>query len=161
MIQIIIKTKIYPTEDYEKVLHAIKNVIGFKNKIPFNIYITNLTNRFLLIISTQNEIKINGSINLLNQIYKEIRKNEIVEAIRNTFIKNIDIKDSISITNININKQVAYIGKINIMNDVVSLGTIKIILVCKSQNLLQELIDWIAPKTKDGKIINQINIEHY
>ena len=73
-----------------------------------------------------------------------IRKQKILDVTRSVMTKGQRGRKTI----ININKQVAFVGKISYTEEKTVLGTIKVIL--EDENL-EALIDMIAPNTVDGE----------
>lgn len=57
----------------------------------------------------------------------------------------------------NLNKQTAYVNKVNFVTNSVPLGNINIKIICKTEELILNVINWLTPETKNGIIIKQIS----
>ena len=159
MIKIYIYTKINYTEDLNKILTVINNITNVDCSM-INKYITDLNGFYILYLLNNDKIELFGSLHLIRNIYFKVRDLKIIDTLRELLIKNIKTnEDSYFETEINLNKQVAYIGKINIITDNTPLGNINIKIISNKKKIIYSFIDWIAPKTKNGIIIgNNINI---
>lgn len=152
MIEININTKINNTESQNKIIVAIENIINIKIQ---NFYITDLNKFYCFSLIKKNEIIINGTINLLKKIYLKIRDEKIIESFRNILLSNIKEVNSFYYTSISLNKQVAYVGKVNIITEIIPLSPIIIEIKCKNKIEIENFINWFTPKTKNGNIINE------
>lgn len=139
-INLTISTPLYPTESQDKVEAAIKKLfpnIELKLEQGFGA-------AKLLTGSTI-------GIESLKKMHELLRRQRILDTARNTFLKNkrgnaIEFK---------LNKQVAYIGKINFVEEAIALGSIHVKIEAEE---IEHLIDWLAPVTKDGKPIQEIEL---
>jgi predicted RNA binding protein with dsRBD fold (UPF0201 family) len=55
-----------------------------------------------------------------------------------------------------LNKQVAYIGKLNFPAGEESLGSIEVEISADNQDELLTIIDWLTPQTVDGEPVTEI-----
>jgi len=80
----------------------------------------------------------------MNHFSKQIRKQKILDATRGVMMKNIRGNK----TWVNLNKQVATVGKVSFVDKNPILGAIE---VCIEDDDIESLIDIIAPVTVDGE----------
>ncbi|HUT81472.1 MAG TPA: RNA-binding domain-containing protein [Candidatus Bathyarchaeia archaeon] len=125
-------TKLYPTEDQEKVSAALTAILEGEVKT----YMIG-NEKYLYIESTDSKD--------LGKFYELVRKQKILDATRKYLRNNIFGNSTVFF----INKQVAFIGKINLCEEEGEspLGPIRIEL--ESDNI-EQLIDWLTPYTKNG-----------
>jgi len=119
-----ISAPVFPSEDPEKVEKAIRNIFP-----EAELELADGT--------IEGEADFTHFSNL-------IRKQKILDVTRAVMTKGQRGRKTI----ININKQVAFVGKISYTEEKTVLGTIKVIL--EDENL-EALIDMIAPNTVDGE----------
>ena len=81
----------------------------------------------------------------LDHFSKQIRKQKILDATRSQMQRGLRRTGRITL---NLNKQVAYMGKISFCEGKVILGTIKVVIETDEPDAL---IDTIAPETVDGE----------
>lgn len=125
-----IKTKVKPTEDENKVLKAVTNIFNdAEMEISENIY--------------------TGVSKNISRFKELLRSQAILDAARNVLERNI-VGNA---TKFHINKQAAYSGILNFDKDVH--GGIKLEFICEEDEEILELIKDIAPRTRDGIIINE------
>ncbi|CAF30627.1 RNA-binding domain-containing protein [Methanococcus maripaludis] len=125
-----IKTKVKPTEDENKVLKAVTNIFNdAEMEISENIY--------------------TGVSKDISRFKELLRSQAILDAARNVLERNI-VGNA---TKFHINKQAAYSGILNFDKDVH--GGIKLEFICEEDEEILELIKDIAPRTRDGIIINE------
>ena len=120
-----ISTRVYPTENVEKIKNAIL--------LLFPDTVFNLQNHNLL-----------GESHSLDEFAKILKDQRIRDAARGVFLRNLrngKIK-------FRINKQVATVGKISFSVGDAPLGDITVEVEADS---LFEVVDWIAPDTKGQK----------
>lgn len=137
MIELEIETPVYPTESREKVEKALKTMADIT---------------YTLIEMDGQEV-LNGKaqgLEAVSKIYQRLRDQLIVESARKLIRRNI-IDDTVTFY---IHKQAAFMGKIHFcLPDAESpMGPIRISI--RSTNI-EELVDWLCPKTVDGKPIER------
>lgn len=137
MIELEIETPVYPTESREKVEKALKTMADIT---------------YTLIEMDGQEVlhgKAKG-LKAVSKIYQRLRDQLIVESARKLIRRNI-IDDTVTFY---IHKQAAFMGKIHFcLPDAESpMGPIRISI--RSTNI-EELVDWLCPKTVDGKPIER------
>lgn len=139
MIKLRVETPLNPTEDERKVETAIKNIFPTVN---ISIEGEGLKRRMV------GEAE---GVDALRELHRKFREQRILDTARSILKRN-------TIGNIivfHINKQVAYVGKVNFCEPEESppLGPITVEIISDSADKISELIDWLAPPTKHGKPI--------
>ncbi|ABO34832.1 Protein of unknown function DUF54 [Methanococcus maripaludis C5] len=125
-----IKTNVKPTEDENKVLKAVTNIfVDAEMEVSENIY--------------------TGVSKDISRFKELLRSQAILDAARNVLERNI-VGNA---TKFHINKQAAYSGILNFDKDVH--GGIKLEFICEENEDIFGLIKDIAPRTRNGVIINE------
>ncbi|WP_421078506.1 RNA-binding domain-containing protein [Methanothermococcus sp. Ax23] len=125
-----LKSRIKPTEDEEKVIKAVKNI--FKDA---------------KVVVEDNQLI--GEAEDISRFKELLRSQAILDTARMVLEKGI-VGNS---TKFNINKQAAFAGLVNFDKDIH--GGIFVKLIAEEDEDLMKLIKDIAPKTKNGKIIDE------
>ena len=125
-----LKSKIKPTEDENKVIKAVKNI--FKDA---------------KVVVEDNQLI--GEAEDISRFKELLRSQAILDTARMVLEKGI-VGNS---TKFNINKQAAFAGLVNFDKDIH--GGIFVKLIAEEDEDLMKLIKDIAPKTKNGKIIDE------
>ncbi|MEM2924144.1 MAG: RNA-binding domain-containing protein [Methanocellales archaeon] len=139
-INLIISALVHPTESQEKVEAAIKKLfpnVELKLEGGFGV--------------AQRLIGSASDIESLRKMHELLRRQKILDTARSTFLK---YKRGSAIE-FELNKQVAYVGKINFVEEPVALGSIHVKI---ESDEIDRLIDWLAPATKDGRPIQEIEL---
>lgn len=139
-ISVIISALVYPTESAEKVEAAIKKLfpdieLRLEQRSGFEDRLTGIAAG-------------SASLEKLRQL---LRRQKILDTARRTFFKS---KQDNAIE-FKLNKQVAYIAKVNFVEEEIALGPIYIRIEAED---IDRLIDWLAPLTEDGKPIREIEL---
>ncbi len=124
--RLLVRARVHPTEDGEKVEIAIKNL--------FEVEI-NREGAYLVGKSAGSES--------LEKIHLLLRSQGILNSAREVFLKEIDGNQ----LTIRLNKQAAYAGAVN-FDENSYLGSIHVTITAGD---IAELIDWLAPSTGEGK----------
>ncbi|VVB54110.1 RNA binding protein [uncultured archaeon] len=133
-----ISAPVNPTEMQEKVEKAISNFFPVELKL-------------------QNEIPAlvgEGDLESLRTLHLRLREERILDTARKIFLNGIE-GDT---TKFRLNKQVAYIGKLNFPAGKESLGSIHVEISAQNLSELFLVIDWLAPETFDGKPVLEIDL---
>lgn len=125
-----LKSRIKPTEDEEKVIKAVKNI--FKDA--------------KVVVEDNNLI---GESEDISRFKELLRSQAILDTARMVLEKGI-VGNS---TKFNLNKQAAFAGLVNFDKDIH--GGIFVKLISEEDEDLMKLIKDIAPRTKNGKIIDE------
>jgi len=129
-----IKTRIKPTEDREKVIRAVRNIF-----------------RDAEILIDENNI-LTAEAKSLKKLKELIRRQAILDAARMVLEKGI----SGNSTRFVLNKQAAYCGVVNFDRDVH--GGIDVKIIAEEGEDIRAIVKDIAPRTKDGKIVEEEEI---
>ena len=95
-----------------------------------------------------------GDLESLRTLHLRLREERILDTARKIFLNGIE-GDT---TKFRLNKQVAYIGKLNFPAGKESLGSIHVEISAQNLNELFLVIDWLAPETFDGKPVMEIDL---
>jgi len=130
-----VEVEVRPTESEEKVLKALRNIVDVEN-----VRIIELRKGYKLIVGESN------SISSLKKFHDLLRKQRILDTARNIMMR----KAREGTIVLKINKQAAFQGILTFAEgDLESpLGSITLTIVCEN---LEDLIDWLAPRTSHGK----------
>jgi len=139
-ISVTISALVYPTESAEKVEAAIKKLfpdaeLKLEQRSGFEDRLTGTTA---------------GSASL-EKLHKLLRRQKILDTARSTFLKS----KQDNVIEFKLNKQVAYIGKVNFVEEEIALGPIYIRIEAED---IDRLVDWLAPLTEDGKPVKEIEL---
>jgi len=132
-VQVEIKTQIHPTEDLEKVEEAIKNLFP------------------------DSEITVQGNeviaySNDLSRFREILRRQKILDTARAELTKNVRNNSII----IHLNKQIATVSKINFTEEDAILSPLRVTFRIYGIPV-ERFIDYLAPQTKDGKPVAEID----
>nr|MDO8062239.1 RNA-binding domain-containing protein [Candidatus Freyrarchaeum guaymaensis] len=128
-----VETPLNPTEDLSKVIKALKTVLETEYSVQ----------------EEEDTRKVVGEaegIDRLQQFYNRLREQYIVEAARELLKKRAREREVIFF----LNKQAAYVGKISFCapEKESPMGAIKVTI---TSDKIEEVIDWLCPKTVKGK----------
>lgn len=136
-----IRCPVYPTEDQERVEKAVNNVF-INEELSFEIY--DNTSEFRLSFEGRN---------CLEWLRNRIHELRIIDAVRSRLLHNWDGSG----TRLNLDKQVAYHGRIKILDDREDpppLGFIEVNLEFNNEDEFKAFLRYFTPPTKDGRILN-------
>ena len=139
MFRITAITKFHPTENLEKIEIALKTIINGEIKSKK--------------IGTENYLFIESNeISSLDNLYTLFRKQKILDVARKT-LRNGIYENS---TTFYVNKQVAYVQKINFCEEEGEspLGPIRVQI---EYDNIDYLIDWLTPYTRNGKEVKLVD----
>ncbi|HIQ38745.1 MAG TPA: hypothetical protein EYH53_01915 [Methanothermococcus okinawensis] len=129
-----IRTRIKPTEDREKVIKAVRNIFRDAE----------------ILIDEDNILTAEAkSLKILKEL---IRRQAILDAVRMVLEKGI----SGNSTRFVLNKQAAYCGVVNFDRDIH--GGIEVKVIAEEGENIKAIVKDIAPRTKDGKIVEEEDI---
>lgn len=128
-----VEAEVKPTEVQKKVEAAVKKI--------FPTLTLERSGNFLVGESTD--------VDSLSRLHQLLRQQMILDTARRAMISNRRGNS----TQILLNKQVAYVGKVNLTNGESPLGPIKVILEAPN---IERLIDYLAPRTRDGKPMREV-----
>ena len=144
-INVTVSCDVKPTEDENKVISALKNIF-----IPEKIEIDILEYKKII-------RALSNSIESLESFYFLIRHQRILDATRRYLFKGISGNTIV----FSVNKQAAFMKKISFCDfseRESPLGPITFTILFKNNRDLRTFIEWLAPKTINGKPIREIEI---
>ncbi len=127
-------TSVHPTENMEKVEKALFQVMS-SGKLT----VKKINEEMLVSIES-------NDLDSLNNVYSKIRTKKIVDSFRRELLRN----KRGNYTAVMLNKQSAVVGAITICEDLTESPLGPITLEIDADNL-DEIINWLAPKTKQKK----------
>jgi predicted RNA binding protein with dsRBD fold (UPF0201 family) len=95
-----------------------------------------------------------GDLESLRRLHLRLREERILDTARRLFL---NWREG-NMTGFSLNKQVAYIGKLNFPAGEESLGSINVEISADNEDELLTIIDWLAPNTEDGKPVMEIEL---
>lgn len=128
-----------PTEIREKVEKAILNFFPVELKLQ------------------DSEIPLlcgEGGLESLRTLHLRLREERILDTARNILLNGIEG----GTTQFLLNKQVAFIGKLNFPAGKESLGSIHVEISAENMDELLNVIDWLTPCTIEGKPVMEIDL---
>lgn len=155
MIHIKISAAVHPTEDPEKVIKAISSL--------FNDIILEKK----VIATTESEAGTppsfffsgEGGINVLQTLHWLIRREQIIDSMRNkAFSKGLS-SDGLSVHFL-LNKQAAFVGIPSVPAQEESLGSIEVVIRADSQKEMERLFEWLLPLTEEGKPVIEVEMDY-
>ncbi|MFW9922091.1 MAG: RNA-binding domain-containing protein [Candidatus Thorarchaeota archaeon] len=138
MFKIVVETKLFPTEDKEKVSHSLTNIL--EGEIKSKQYGQDI---YLFVESSKPAD--------LQKLYDMLRQYRILDVARKQMRKGVVGNATIFY----LNKQVAYVKKINFSEEEGEspLGPIRVEI---EHDNIEQLIDWLAPYTKNGEEVKLV-----
>lgn len=130
---------VYPTEVQEKVATAVTNLFPFELH-PEDFGIPRLYGE--------------GNLVSLRKLHQLLREYRILDTARQVLLTGIEGNTS----QFRLNKQVAFVGKVNFPAGEESLGSIYVEISADNREDLMKVIDWLAPRTIEGKPIEEIEL---
>ncbi len=95
-----------------------------------------------------------GNLESLRRFHLRLREERILDTARRLFLNWMDGNT----TRFSLNKQVAFIGKLNFSSGEENLGSIDVEISADNQDELLTIIDWLAPQTVDGEPVMEIEL---
>lgn len=130
---------VYPTEIEEKVRITITNLF------PVELALRNFG-----IPQLYGE----GGLESLRKLHMLLREFRILDTSRRIFMNNIEGNT----IQFRLNKQVAFMGKVNFPVGEESLGSIHVEITSDNEEDLMKIIDWLAPETVEGVPVMEIEM---
>lgn len=131
-----VEAEVRPTEDPEKVVRAVRNLVDVELKV------VELPELYRLLVGES------SSVDSLRRLHAALRQERILDAARSYMLKNrrgnsLELK---------LHKQAAYAGHISLVtyDDESPLGPIRVII---ASDKINDIIDWLAPPTSQGRPI--------
>jgi predicted RNA binding protein with dsRBD fold (UPF0201 family) len=136
-IKIEIRASLNPTEVKEKVAEAVGNIVDVSKS-----FVDNSTDFLLNYISED--------LMFIKPLYEKLRENRILEAARSKLFNN---KTSNMVV-FHLNKQAAYVNRLHVCEPTGESPLGPITIIVRSARI-EDFIDWLTPKTVNGKPVNQ------
>jgi predicted RNA binding protein with dsRBD fold (UPF0201 family) len=155
MIRVNVSSPIYPTENPEKVIRAISALFS-DLKIEKNT-IENVEPEKG--VSPSFVASGEGGLNILQTLHGLIRREEIIDSIRDKVFSKGLSSDGLSIRFL-LNKQAAFVGVPSIPAQEETLGSIEVIITADSRQEIERLIEWLLPLTEEGKPVVEVEMEY-
>ncbi len=130
---------VYPTEIEENVRTAVTNVFPVE-----------LTIRNFGIPQLYGE----GGIESLRRFHTHLRELRILDTARHILMNGMEDNN----TQFRLNKQVAFVGKVNFPAGEETLGSIHVEITADNAEDLMTIIDWLAPETVEGEPVREIEL---
>ncbi|MCE4603836.1 MAG: hypothetical protein F7B20_02580 [Aeropyrum sp.] len=137
--RVIVEAEVRPTEDREKVLKAVKNIIE-PDIVRFE-----RVGRVEVLVAESN------SLSSLARLHSMLRAERILDAARSALRKGIQGEDRLVV---HLHKQAAYTGRISFVggDHESPMGAIRLTIEYRR---VKDVIDWLAPPTVRGRPVFQ------
>jgi predicted RNA binding protein with dsRBD fold (UPF0201 family) len=130
---------VYPTEIEEKVRIAITNLFQVRFQLQ-DFGIPRLYGE--------------GDLESLRRLHGLLREERVLDTARHVLLSGIEGNT----TQFRLNKQVAFVGKVNFPAGEESLGSIYVEICSDNEKDLMKIINWLAPETVEGKPVEEIEL---
>lgn len=155
MIHVKVSAAVYPTEDSKKVIKAVLSLFTDieleKEAIEATGSETGICPSFFL--------SGEGGIDILQALHGFIRREEIIDSVRNkAFSKGLS-SDGLSVR-FSLNKQAAFVGIPSVPAQEEPLGSIEVIIRADSQEEMERLFEWLLPLTEEGKPVVEVEMDY-
>jgi predicted RNA binding protein with dsRBD fold (UPF0201 family) len=138
-VKVEVSALVYPTEIEENVKKAITNLF------PVELH----TEEFGI-----PRLFGEGDLESLRSLHLRLREERILDTARHVLLTGIEGNT----TQFRLNKQVAFVGKVNFPAGEESLGSVYVEITAGKREDLLKIINWLAPQTIDGKPIGEIEL---
>ncbi len=155
MIHVKVSAAVYPTEDLEKVIKAVSSLF------------TDIELEKEAIEATESEtgsspsffLSGEGEIDILQTLHRLIRKEEIIDSVRNKAFNKGLSSDGLSVC-FSLNKQAAFVGVPSVPAQEEPLGSIEVLIRADSQKEIERLFEWLLPLTEEGKPVVEVEMDY-
>jgi len=131
-----ITSPVFPTEPEEKVREAIEHIFPGAN---------------LHMVKKKGFVDMLEGTASLDRLHELLREEKILDTARKSMFKDIEEHE----LSFQLSKQAAFVGHVNFLDQNVPLGGIYVNIECSDP---RHLIDWLAPMTRDGKPVEEIEL---
>lgn len=130
------EAEVRPTEDVEKVLKAVSNLLAFREN---ETRLEDLGSGFMMLVGESRRVSV------LLPLYSLARRDRVLDTLRKYMLSNL----SGNAVTLKFHKQTAYAGHISLLtyDDESPLGPITVTI---ASDKIREVIDWLAPRTRRG-----------
>lgn len=140
-VKVTARTLLLPTESVEKVKTALLNIVSIEAE---NVHVEEVDEHSEIIVSGEGQ----GTLQKLHTLFREKR---ILGAARRTLRRGIRGNRIYFY----LNKQAAFVGNLSFVGEFTNESPLGPIEIEISTNNPEKLIDWLAPRTRNGKIISE------
>ncbi|MEM2875092.1 MAG: RNA-binding domain-containing protein [Candidatus Hadarchaeales archaeon] len=133
-LRISVEAEVRPTESREKVEEAVRKLFPAVS----------------LVVSEGKVMGESGDINSLSTLHRLLRQQAILDAARSIMISNLRENRTLFM----LNKQVAYMGRVSFTDGESPLGPIVVTIDAEDP---RAMVDFLAPKTKDGRPVAEVD----
>jgi uncharacterized protein len=161
MIQVKVSAAVYPTEDSQKVIKAISSLftdITLEKEVIDTAGLEGLAGSeegtfpsFFLLGE--------GGLGILKTLYELIRREEIIDSMRNKVFSKGLSNDELSVSFL-LNKQAAFVGVLSVPAQEEPLGSIEVIIRANSKEEMERLFEWLLPLTEEGKPVDEVEMDY-
>lgn len=155
MISVKISASVYPTEDPEKVIKAISSLFTGIELQKESVNSTEPNKG----ISPSLRITGEGGLDLLFTLHGLIRREQIIDSIRNKVFNKGLSREGISVS-ILFNKQAAFAGIPSVPAQEESLGSIEVAIRADSSGEMERLFEWLLPVTEEGIPVVEVGMDY-
>lgn len=158
MIHVKVSAAVYPTEDPEKVIRAISALFTDITIEKEAIEITEPA-RSEKEISPSFFLSGEGGLDLLQTLHGLIRREEIIDSVRNKVFSKGLSSDGLSVR-FSLNKQAAFVGIPSIPAQEEPLGSIEVVIRADSPEEMERLFEWFLPLTEEGTPVVEVEMDY-
>jgi predicted RNA binding protein with dsRBD fold (UPF0201 family) len=155
MIGVNVSASVYPTEDPEKVIKAISNLFTGIELQKENFDSTESAKG----VSPSFRITGEGGLDLLFTLHGLIRREQIIDSIRNKVFNKGLSREGLSVSFL-LNKQAAFVGVPSVPAEKEPLGSIEVDIITDSSEEMERLFEWLLPLTEEGIPVVEVGMDY-
>lgn len=155
MIGVNVSASVYPTEDPEKVIKAISNLFTGIELQKENFDSTESAKG----VSPSFRITGEGGLDLLFTLHGLIRREQIIDSIRNKVFNKGLSREGLSVSFL-LNKQAAFVGVLSVPAEKEPLGSIEVDIITDSSEEMERLFEWLLPLTEEGIPVVEVGMDY-
>jgi len=156
MIHVKASAAVYPTEDPDKVVRAISALFADISIEKEEVIETTEPGKE---IPPSFFLSGEGGLDLLQTLHGLIRREEIIDSVRNKVFNKGLSSDGISVRFL-LNKQAAFVGIASIPAQEEALGSIEVLIKADSPEEMERLFEWLLPLTEEGKPVIEVEMDY-
>ncbi|WP_410508249.1 RNA-binding domain-containing protein [Methanosarcina hadiensis] len=155
MISVKVSASVYPTESPEKVIKAISSLFTGIELQKESVDSTQHKNE----ISPSFRITGKGGLDLLLTLHGLIRREQIIDSIRNKVFNKGLSSEGLSVSFL-LNKQAAFVGVPSVPAEEEPLGSIEVNIRAESSDEMERLFAWLLPLTEEGIPVVEVGMDY-
>jgi predicted RNA binding protein with dsRBD fold (UPF0201 family) len=155
MISVKVSASVYPTEDPEKIIKAISSLFTGIELQNENVNSTEPDKG----VSPSFFIKGEGGLDLLFTLHGLIRREQIIDSIRNKVFNKGLSSEGLSVSFL-LNKQAAFVGIPSVPAEEEPLGSIEVTIRADSSEEMERLFEWLLPLTEEGVPVVEVGMDY-